>query len=84
MYFINRLLYVSITLKLLSIFLQAEHVETKRLAALKQVPIQDETELEDFMVQIDILAECRHPNVVQLYEAYYFESKLWVRDKEVT
>lgn len=57
---------------------QAEHVETGRLAALKRVPIQDETELEDFMVEIDILAECRHQNIVQLYEAYYFDSTLWV------
>ena len=58
---------------------QAEHVETGRLAALKRVPIQDEAELEDFMVEIDILAECRHKNIVQLYEAYYFDSTLWVR-----
>lgn len=44
------------------------------------MPIQDETELEDFMVEIDILAECRHENIVQLYEAYYFDSTLWVCD----
>ena len=57
---------------------QAEEVETGRLAALKRVPIQDESELEDFMVEIDILAECKHKNIVQLYEAYYFDSSLWV------
>ena len=30
------------------------------------------------MVEIDILAECKHKNVVGLYEAYYFDNKLWV------
>ena len=30
------------------------------------------------MVEIDILAECKHPNVVGLHEAYYFDSQLWV------
>ena len=40
--------------------------------------IRDETELDDFMVEIDILAECKHKNVINLYEAYYFDNKLWV------
>ena len=57
---------------------QAEEIESGRLAALKRVPIQDESELEDFMVEIDILAECKHHNIVQLYEAYYSDSTLWV------
>ena len=30
------------------------------------------------MVEIDILAECKHKNVINLYEAYYFDNKLWV------
>jgi hypothetical protein len=30
------------------------------------------------MVEIDILAECQHKNVINLYEAYYFDNKLWV------
>ena len=30
------------------------------------------------MVEIDILAECTHKNVINLYEAYYFDNKLWV------
>ena len=49
------------------------------LAALKRVPIQDETELEDFMVEIDILTECKHRNIVDLYQAFFHDSALWVR-----
>ncbi len=45
---------------------------------MKRVPIQDDTELEDFMVEIDILAEYKHPNIVGLYEAYFYDQALWV------
>jgi len=55
-----------------------EHQESHRLAAMKRVPIQDDTELDDFMVEIDVLAECKHVNIVGLHEAYYYDSALWV------
>lgn len=58
---------------------QAENRETGVLAALKRVPIQDETELEDFMVEIDILTECKHPKIVGLHQAFFHDSALWVR-----
>lgn len=45
---------------------------------MKMVPIQEESELDDFMVEIDILAECSHPNIVKLYEAFFFDEALWV------
>ena len=57
---------------------QAENKESGKLAALKRVPIRDETELDDFMVEIDILAECKHPNIVGMFEAFSFDSALWV------
>ena len=63
---------------------QAENRETGVLAALKRVPIQDETELEDFMVEIDILTECKHPNIVGLYQAFFHDSALWVRGSTFT
>ena len=58
--------------------LQTEHRQTGKLAALKTVPIIEENEMEDFMVEIDILAECKHPNIVGLHEAFFYDSKLWV------
>jgi len=47
-------------------------------AALKQVQINDESELEDYSVEIDVLMQCRHHNVIELYEAYFFNKKLMV------
>ena len=49
------------------------------MAAAKICECKEEEELEDFVVEIDILAECRHPNIVELLEAYFFEGNLWVR-----
>lgn len=42
------------------------------------MPINDEAELEDFMVEIDILSECKHKNVVDMFQAYVYDNKLWV------
>ena len=63
----------------LVLFSKAQHKENGSFAALKQVEIKSEDELEDFVVELDILADCKHKNVVGMYEAYYFGGKLWVR-----
>ena len=47
-------------------------------AAAKICILETEDELEDFLVEIDILYEISHPNVIKLYEAFYNEDKLWV------
>ncbi|KAK7109442.1 serine/threonine-protein kinase 10-like isoform X2 [Littorina saxatilis] len=57
---------------------KAQNKETGALAALKQVDITSEEDLEDFAVEIDILADCVHPNVVGLIEAFFFDGKLWM------
>ena len=61
------------------ILLQAQRKTDGLLAAAKIVEIKDESELEDFMVEIDILSECKHEYVVDLFQSYLFENKLWVR-----
>ncbi|XP_061194522.1 serine/threonine-protein kinase 10-like [Saccostrea echinata] len=55
---------------------KAQNKENGSLAALKQVEIKSEEDIEDFSVEIDILTECRHKNVVGLYEAFVFDGKL--------
>jgi serine/threonine protein kinase len=57
---------------------KAEHKRTGRLAAAKICELQNEEELQDLNVEIDILSSCRHPNIVELLEAYYHDSKLWM------
>lgn len=59
--------------------LQAKNKETGALAAAKVIETKNEDELEDYMVEIEILATCDHPHIVKLLGAFYWESKLWVR-----
>ncbi|NXS01540.1 SLK kinase, partial [Oxylabes madagascariensis] len=58
--------------------LQAQNKETKVLAAAKVIDTKSEEELEDYMVEIDILASCDHPNIVKLLDAFYYENNLWI------
>lgn len=58
---------------------QARNKLTNKYAAAKICEINEDNCLEDFIVEIDILKECRHPNILQFYEAYVFENSLWVR-----
>lgn len=47
-------------------------------AAIKMFEKCDEDELDDCLVELDILKECKHRNIVMLFDAFFFESKLWV------
>lgn len=58
---------------------QAKNKETGALAAAKVIETKSEDELEDYMVEIEILATCDHPHIVRLLGAFYWEGKLWVR-----
>lgn len=40
--------------------------------------LEDEENLSDHMVEIDILSEIKHNNIVELFEAYSLDDKLWV------
>ncbi|XP_013163491.1 PREDICTED: serine/threonine-protein kinase 10 [Papilio xuthus] len=57
---------------------KAQHKSTGQLAAAKMCVLDNEDDLADFTVEIDILSECRHPNVVELHEAYFIDNKLWM------
>lgn len=61
-----------------SLLFQAQNKQTGALAAAKVIDTKTEEELEDYMVEIDILASCDHQYIVKLLDAFYFESKLWV------
>uniref|UniRef100_A0A8R1I1B1 Protein kinase domain-containing protein n=1 Tax=Caenorhabditis japonica TaxID=281687 RepID=A0A8R1I1B1_CAEJA len=46
-------------------------------AASKAIEIQEGEELEDFLVEIEILTECKgHPVMLGLYSTYFYENKL--------
>lgn len=57
---------------------KAQSRETGEFAAAKMCTLEDEENLSDHMVEIDILSEIKHENIVRLYEAFSLEDKLWV------
>lgn len=57
---------------------KVEHKDTKKLAAAKVIPVKYEEELEDFVVEVNILTDCKHPGIVELVGAYFYKSQLWV------
>uniref|UniRef100_A0A8C4NNK8 non-specific serine/threonine protein kinase n=1 Tax=Dicentrarchus labrax TaxID=13489 RepID=A0A8C4NNK8_DICLA len=57
---------------------KAKNKETGALAAAKQIETKCEDELEDYMVEIDILAKCDHRYIVKLLDAFYHDNKLWI------
>ncbi|KAM9348327.1 serine/threonine-protein kinase 10 [Symphorus nematophorus] len=57
---------------------KARNKETGALAAAKQIETKCEDELEDYMVEIDILAKCDHRYIVKLLDAFYHDNKLWI------
>lgn len=57
---------------------QVQNRQSQDLAAAKMCTLEGEDDLSDFMIEIDILSDCKHPNIVDLHEAFFFEGKLWV------
>lgn len=57
---------------------KARNKETGVLAAAKVIETKCEDELEDYMVEIDILAKCDHCFIVKLLDAFYHDNKLWI------
>ncbi|KAI8116124.1 Serine/threonine-protein kinase 10 [Lucilia cuprina] len=57
---------------------KAQNKETSQFAAAKMCILEAVADLSDHMVEIDILSEIKHPNIVELYEAFYIDLKLWM------
>uniref|UniRef100_A0A667XY79 non-specific serine/threonine protein kinase n=1 Tax=Myripristis murdjan TaxID=586833 RepID=A0A667XY79_9TELE len=57
---------------------KAQNKQNGTLAAAKVIDTKTEEELEDYMVEIDILASCNHHHIVKLLDAFYYETKLWI------
>lgn len=57
---------------------KARNRQTGVYAAAKIIEKCNEEELDEYMIEIDILGDCKHKNIIELYEAYYYEQKLWM------
>ncbi|XP_078267705.1 serine/threonine-protein kinase 10 isoform X2 [Rhinoraja longicauda] len=52
--------------------------ETGVLAAAKVIEVKSEEDLEDYMVEIEILASCDHKNIIKQLDALFYENRLWI------
>ncbi|KAM9450400.1 serine/threonine-protein kinase 10 [Clarias gariepinus] len=57
---------------------KARNKDTGVLAAAKVIETKSEEELEDYIVEIEILATCNHHYIVKLLDAFYYDQKLWI------
>lgn len=57
---------------------QAYHEDQKQFAAVKIIEDCTDDELPEHTVEIDILSECNHANIIGFTDAYYFEKKLYI------
>ncbi|KAM6369777.1 STE20-like serine/threonine-protein kinase [Pluvialis apricaria] len=57
---------------------KAQNKVTGALAAAKVIDTPSEEELEDYVVEIEILACCDHPNITKLLDALYWNGQLWI------
>ncbi|XP_078139764.1 uncharacterized protein LOC139923913 isoform X2 [Centroberyx gerrardi] len=48
------------------------------LAAAKVMEVHNEEQLKDYITEINILAACRHGNILTLLDATYFNGWLWI------
>uniref|UniRef100_A0A671QBC9 non-specific serine/threonine protein kinase n=1 Tax=Sinocyclocheilus anshuiensis TaxID=1608454 RepID=A0A671QBC9_9TELE len=55
---------------------KAQNKETGALAAAKVIETKSEEELEDYMVEIDILASCNHQYIVKLLDAFFYDNNV--------
>ena len=60
-------------------YLQAVNKTNGLEAALKQIPMDEVSDISDHVVEIEVLMECRHANVIGLLETFYHDNKLSVR-----
>uniref|UniRef100_A0A5S6QJG6 Protein kinase domain-containing protein n=1 Tax=Trichuris muris TaxID=70415 RepID=A0A5S6QJG6_TRIMR len=54
------------------------HKENKTFAAAKAIELQNEDDIDEYLVEIEILTQCRHKNIVRLYEVFLWDHSLWL------
>jgi inhibitor of KinA sporulation pathway (predicted exonuclease) len=57
---------------------KTRHRQNDAMAAAKVFSKCREDELDDCMLEVRILSECKHANIVNIFDSYYYANKLWV------
>jgi serine/threonine protein kinase len=52
-------------------------IATKEISAIKVVQLKQE-ELREILLEIEILRDCKHPNIVRFMGSYLRHEDLWV------
>jgi serine/threonine protein kinase len=61
--------------------LQAIHLPTKDIVALKIIKIEEDEDVEKMLAEVKIMKLCSHPNIVKFYGAWLKDDELFVRLK---
>ncbi|CAF0754749.1 unnamed protein product [Rotaria sordida] len=57
---------------------QAYNEQNRQYGAVKIIEDCTDDELHEHTVEINILAECNHQNIINFHDAYYYENKLYI------
>ncbi len=57
---------------------QAYNEQKKQYAAAKLIEDCTDEELPEHLVEVDILTDCNHKNIITLYDTYLYEKKLYI------
>lgn len=60
--------------------LKARHRTTEEVVAIKQVPLTntDKEDIDSIVKEVEILQQCRHPNIVRFHGTYQSLGFLWI------
>lgn len=53
---------------------------TDKIAAAKIISKCESDEIHEHIVEVEILQNSKHINIIELYETFYYGKKLWVRN----
>ncbi len=57
---------------------QAYHEQKKQYAAVKVIEDCTNEELPEHLIEVNILTDCNHKNIIDLYDTYLYEKKLYI------
>ncbi|KAL4429132.1 hypothetical protein ABPG74_015160 [Tetrahymena malaccensis] len=58
---------------------RALNKENNMIVAIKVIEVQENERVEDFVKkEIDLVKECNHPNITQVYEHFFVDNKIYI------
>ena len=57
---------------------KAQHKDKKSICAIKKVPVDSGSDLQEIMKEIHIMEQCNSPFVVKYFGSYYKNTEMWI------